>query len=276
MTKPSPLVNHKQGRQKLQEFLEDENLKLCVISAPAHFGKTTLGQWFYEQTFNSHQPAFVQLNSVTSPLDIIDTILNDLGVAHGLRKHIKACKLPQAISHASVHGISLINTRDVSISAISNAPSEDDLILYHSDLFEAFVCDLKATITKSTLLLIVDNYEQCDKDVQRWTYKHLLRLVKLIPSIKMVFFCRKFEREKIDYVITKASREYSLGPITDREELFEWLREHGQTIDEHIESSVENAVESYSSDPMSMATALKILLPRKRSQLNILEGDPPT
>ncbi|MCP3380001.1 MULTISPECIES: ATP-binding protein [unclassified Bradyrhizobium] len=264
MTKPSPLVNHKQGRERLQAFLVNDALKLCVISAPKDYGKSMLCEWLYEQIKDSHMSAFVQLNSLEKPPDIISTILNDLGVGHTFQRNLQACRTPASVSLSFVQGVQVNNSQQVQIDAISRAQSEDNLWLYYSDLFDAFVRDLAAYFGPRQFVLIIDNYEKCDPIIRTWTYKHLLKVSRLIPSAKIAFFCQSFEKENLDYPTKRVCCEYTLGPITDREELFEWLREHGRRIDESIESIVERALEDYSTDPMRMAAAIKILLPPRR------------
>lgn len=263
MMVPSSLINHKQGRDRLVQFLEDPELRLCVISAPAHHGKSTLCEWLYAHvTGGGRAASFIQLNTLLHPSEIMNSILQDLKVAASDRHNMRACRPSPGISISMVRDIRVINSQHINFEALSNAITEDDHFVYSSDLFEAFVLDLDASGAGTGFVLVIDNYEKCDKRLQDWIYTRLLRLTKLLPSIKIVFFCQTFEKDNLEIAVTRVSREYHLRPIEDPQEVYEWLREHGQNIDEQIKSSVANAFDYFRAEPLAMANALKILLPR--------------
>ena len=263
MITTSSLINHKQGRARLQEFLEDEMLRLCVITAPAHYGKSTLCDWLYAHvTQRARIASFVQLNTLLKPPAILKAILTDLNVPTDSQHHMQACRPSAPVSVALVQDVQVINAQSITIQANSKAPSENDHSAYYSDLFDAFVQDLGAS---KSFVLVIDNYEKCDELVQRWIYTCLLKLVKLVPAIKVVFFCQQFEKANLELPVARLSREYRLLPIVDPEEVYEWLREHGQNISEQIVNAVANAFDNYGTEPLVMANALKILLPRPPS-----------
>ncbi|WP_426424181.1 hypothetical protein [Bradyrhizobium genosp. A] len=274
---PSSLINHKQGRERLWEFLDDDAVKLCVITAPADYGKSTLCEWLYRNIAAGRRPAsFVQLNSVLKPPEILKAILTDLSVAPERRNNMRACRPPAPVSQSLIQNVNIINSQDIRLDATSKVASENDHAAYHVDLFDAFVQDLVACVAVPSFVLVIDNYEKCDLPVREWTYKCLLKLAKLIPTIKIVFFCQEFKKENLELAVVTLSREYSLGPIVNPEEVYEWLREHGQSINDHVVNAVANAFDNFSAKPFVMTNALKILLPRRHAARLPLHEVPPT
>src|SRR4051812_31275383 len=118
----SPLINHKQGRERLTRFLEDAEPRLCVISAPAHHGKSTLCEWLYAHvTGGGRVASFIQLNTLLRPSEIMNGILRDLKVAAGSRHHMKACRPSPNVAISIIEHVNVTNSQGVNFDSHSNA-----------------------------------------------------------------------------------------------------------------------------------------------------------